>query len=105
MQKTFDERRKFMVDFLKGIDGVVCAEPKGAFYVFADVSAFYGKSFGGAVVSDSLSFAEQALKKGVAVVPGAAFGDDRCIRLSYAISLADIKEGLERLKSFIKELR
>ena len=105
MQKTFDERRKFMVDFLKRIDGVVCTEPKGAFYVFADVSAFYGKSFNGAVVSDSLSFAEQALKKGVAVVPGAAFGDDRCIRLSYAISLADIEEGLERLKSYIKELR
>lgn len=105
MQKTFDERRKYMVKVLQNTENVVCIEPKGAFYVFADVSACYGKKFNGAPINGSLSFADAALNKGVAVVPGLAFGDDKCIRLSYAISLADIKEGLERLKLFIKELK
>lgn len=105
MQKTFDERRIYMVQTLQAIKGVVLPEPKGAFYVFADVSAFYGKSFQGEKVTGSLSFAELALKKGVAVVPGIAFGDDGCIRLSYAISIEDIKEGLKRLAEFIAELK
>lgn len=105
MQKTFDERRKYMVEVLQNTENVVCIEPKGAFYVFADVSACYGKKFNGTPINGSLSFADAALNKGVAVVPGLAFGDDKCVRLSYAISLADIKEGLERLKLFIKELK
>lgn len=105
MQKTFDERRKYMVEVLQNTENVVCIEPKGAFYVFADVSACYGKKFNGEPINGSLSFADAALNKGVAVVPGLAFGDDKCIRLSYAISLSDIKEGLERLKLFIKELK
>lgn len=105
MQKTFDERRKYMVKTLQETKGIVLPEPKGAFYVFADVSAYYGKKFAGEEVKDSLSFANLALKKGVAVVPGAAFGDDNCIRLSYAISLEDVKEGLKRLKEFLAELK
>lgn len=105
MQKTFDERRKYMVEVLQNTENVVCIEPKGAFYVFADVSACYGKKFNDTPINGSLSFADAALNKGVAVVPGLAFGDDKCIRLSYAISLSDIKEGIERLKLFIKELK
>lgn len=104
MQETFNERRKYMVKTLQSTEGIILPEPKGAFYVFADVSAFYGKNFMGEKVKDSLSFAELALKKGVAVVPGIAFGDDDCIRLSYAISIDDIKEGLARLTDFIAEL-
>lgn len=105
MQKTFDERRRYMVKTLCAMQNVICIEPKGAFYVFADVSACYGKSYKGTKISGSLSFAECALDKGVAVVPGVAFGDDDCIRLSYAVSMDDIKEGLIRLEEFIKELR
>lgn len=105
MQKTFDERRRYMVKTLCAMQNVICIEPKGAFYVFADVSACYGKSYKGTIISGSLSFAECALDKGVAVVPGVAFGDDDCIRLSYAVSMDDIKEGLIRLEEFIKELR
>lgn len=105
MRETFDDRRKYMVNRLSEMDGVKYSEPDGAFYVFADVSAFYGKDFNGEKITGSLSFADAALKKGVAVIPGAAFGDDRCIRLSYAISKDDIKEGLDRLCAFIKELR
>ena len=105
MQQVFDERRKYMVKTLQETEGVVCIEPKGAFYVFADVSGCYGKSFRGEKITGSLSFADAALKCGIALVPGIAFGDDNCIRLSYAISIEDIKEGLRRLKEFIGELK
>ncbi len=105
MQKVFDERRQYMVKALQQMEGIVCIEPKGAFYVFVDVSGFYGKSFEGNQIAGSLSFADCALKKGVALIPGIAFGDDNCIRLSYAISLEDIKEGLNRFNEFIKEIK
>ncbi len=105
MQKTFDVRRIFMVDNLKKIEGIKVIEPKGAFYVFVDVSGLYGKSYEGRVVDGSLTFADCALKKGVALIPGIAFGNDDCIRLSYAIAIVDIKEGIDRLAEFIKELK
>ena len=105
MQKVFDERRKFMVDMLKDVKGVECIYPKGAFYVFVDVSALYGKTFDGVKINGSLTFADCALKKGVALIPGVAFGNDDCIRLSYAISIEDIKEGLTRFIEFVNELK
>ncbi|MBE5737335.1 MAG: pyridoxal phosphate-dependent aminotransferase [Clostridiales bacterium] len=105
MQKVFDERRKLMIKELSDVKDIVCIEPKGAFYVFVNVSALYGKKFQGEVVDGSLKFADLALKKGVALIPGVAFGNDECIRLSYAISKEDIMEGLKRLKAFINELQ
>ena len=105
MQKVFNERRILMLEMLDKINGIKCANPKGAFYVFVDVSAHYGKSFDGKIINGSIEFADAALQKGVAVVPGIAFGDDSSIRLSYAISKEDIKEGLNRLKDFIEELK
>lgn len=105
MQKVFDERRVMMIEMLKDVEDIVCITPKGAFYVFVNVSKLYGKTFEGQVIDGSLSFADAALKKGVALIPGIAFGNDECIRLSYAISKEDIKEGLERLIAFIAELK
>ncbi len=105
MREVFDERRKYMIKALGEIDGITFNKPKGAFYVFVNVSEHYGKRYNGELVSDSMSFADLALKRGVALVPGVAFGDDNCIRLSYAISIEDIKEGLDRLKCFIEELK
>ncbi len=105
MQAVFDERRKFMVETLKNIPSIVCVEPDGAFYVFVDVSKLYGKAFNGKVINGSLDFADCALEKGIALIPGVAFGDDNCIRLSYAISIEDIKEGLSRLNEFIREIK
>lgn len=105
MQNVFDERRKLMIEKLSEIDGIVCIEPKGTFYVFVNVSQLYGKKFDGEVIDGSLKFADLALKKGVALIPGVAFGNDECIRLSYAISKEDIIEGLNRLHQFIKELK
>ena len=94
-----------MIEKLSSIKELVCIEPKGAFYVFVDVSKLYGKSFEGVKIDGSLSFADCALKKGIAVIPGIAFGNDNCIRLSYAISKEDIVEGLDRLAQFVSELR
>ena len=104
MQKIFDDRRKYMIGRIKEMKGLSCLEPKGAFYVFVDVSSYYGKTFDGEIINGSLSFAGSALKKGVALIPGIAFGDDNCVRLSYAISKEDIKEGLDRIESFLKEM-
>lgn len=105
MQKTFDARRVYAVERIKAIKGLKCIEPKGAFYVFVDVSDYYGKTFEGEIINGSLSFAGSALKKGVALIPGVAFGNDNCVRLSYAISMEDIKEGIDRIESFLKELK
>ncbi len=105
MHATFDERRRYMVGRLQKMKGVICPEPMGAFYAFADVSALYGKSYKGKKIEGSLQFADAALSEGVALIPGIAFGDDHSVRLSYAISMEDIKEGLDRLERFISELK
>ncbi len=105
MVQTFDKRRKYMVETLKKIEGIECIEPKGAFYTFVNVKNCIGKSFRGQKINGSLDFANYALQKGVAVIPGGAFGADDCIRLSYAISMEDIKEGLKRFAEFISEVQ
>lgn len=104
MVKTFDERRRYMIDFINGVKGLTCAEPDGAFYLFIDVSYFYGKTFEGQKIDGSLSFAEALLKNGVAVIPGVCFGDDNAIRLSSSVAMNEIKEGLKRIKEFTEAL-
>ena len=105
MVKVLDERRQYLYENAQKIDGFKCVRPKGAFYLFVDVSKHYGKSFDGEVITGSLKFADLALRKGVAVIPGVAFGDDNSIRLSYCVSMEDIREGLNRLQEFVKELK
>lgn len=104
MQQIFDERRTLMIEMLRGVKGIECIEPKGAFYVFVNVSNLYGKTYDEVLIDGSLKFADCALKKGVALIPGVAFGNDDCIRLSYALSKEDIVEGLNRFISFVNEL-
>ncbi len=98
-KKQFDSRRHLLVDGLNAIPGITCdPAPTGAFYAFPDVSALYGKEFQGRVINGSLDFADFALEKAqVSVIPGIAFGEDRCVRLSYATSPEKITEGLARL--------
>lgn len=94
MREEFDVRRQFMIAKLNETRGIKLTEPQGAFYVLADISAT-GLS--------SINFAEKLLSKhNVAVVPGAAFGNDNTIRLSYACSFEDISEGLNALEDFCK---
>ena len=105
MVYEFDERRKFMIQLLSEIKEFSVIEPKGAFYVLVDVSSCFGKTYQGEKINGSMDFSKNALKKGVAVIPGIAFGVDNCVRLSYAISKEDIKVGILRLKEFTKELK
>lgn len=92
MVAAFAKRRDLIHGLISAIPGVKCPKPQGAFYVFADVSAFG---------MDSLTFAQRLLEeRHVAVVPGVAFGDDKCVRLSYACSEANIAEGLRRMADF-----
>ncbi|HBF86223.1 MAG TPA: aspartate aminotransferase, partial [Clostridiales bacterium] len=81
MVGEFDSRRNLLCDLLSETDGIKFLKPKGAFYVFADVSRFYGKSADGEKIEGSVGFAKALLKKGVAVIPGKAFGADNCVRL------------------------
>ena len=99
MREAFDERRKEIVALLNAIDGVQCPEPMGAFYVFPQVSEHY-KRFG---VDGSIPFCEKMLEEAkVGCVPGGPFGDDACIRLSYATSPKNIREGLKRITEYLK---
>lgn len=98
MVKEFEKRRDAMVDGLNGIKGVSCFKPQGAFYVFANISGVYGRTFEGKALRGSADIAGYLLDNaGVAVVPGEPFGDDAYIRLSYATSLKNVVEGVKRI--------
>ena len=106
MMHEFARRRKIMVEGLNAIPGIVCPEPGGAFYAFPNVSSFYGKSYNGKPINGSDSFAEFLLEEAkVAVVPGSGFGADGNIRLSYAVSVEDIKKGIERIGDAVSKLK
>jgi len=103
MRREFERRGEHLAKRLNAIDGVECVPPTGAFYCFPDVSAHYGRTLGGLDVTDSMSFAGAALTAArVAVVPGKPFGEDRCIRLSFATSMEQIDKGLDRLEAFLQ---
>ncbi len=106
MKKEFNQRRQYMVDRLNRIPGVRCLEPKGAFYAFPNVSTWYGtRAKNGSVIQNSLDFCDFLLKEAlVACVPGIAFGEDACVRLSYATDLKTIQEGLDRIEQWIAEI-
>jgi aspartate aminotransferase len=106
MRDEFKKRREIIVSGLNAIDGVTCLMPQGAFYVFANVSELFGRSSGDIKITDSVSLSSYLLEAaGVAVVPGAAFGLDSNIRLSYACSAKDIKEGLARIEKAVGDLK
>jgi aspartate aminotransferase len=105
MVREFEQRRNYVVDRLNAMAGLSCFRPMGAFYAFPNVSATYGKQCASGSVTNSTSFTEHLLQTmGVAVVPGVVFGDDRCIRLSFATSMAQLQEGLDRLAQFTTTL-
>lgn len=105
MRKVFDSRREKLLKLIEGIDGVSAVEPDGAFYVMLVVGGLYGKKCGDKTIDGSIAFADALLEKEkVATIPGISFGADDCVRLSYALSDADIEEGLARIKRFVAEL-
>jgi len=102
MRTAFDRRRRLMVDMLNDIDGVVCPEPRGAFYAYPSVREVLGREIGGRTPQTSAELAELILDQvEVAVVPGEAFGTPGYLRLSYALSDEDLVEGVGRLQKLL----
>jgi aspartate aminotransferase len=105
MTTAFAERRNYIINRLSKIPGVSCYKPVGAFYVFPNFSSHYGKSYQGKKIANSADLADFFLDVArVAVVPGVEFGADPFERLSYATSMEDIKEGLNRIEEALKKL-
>ncbi len=105
MVEEFRKRRNAIVEKLNAMPGVTCMLPQGAFYVFPDVSALFGRSYKGIVISNSSDLTAFLLDEAnIAVVPGVDFGHDNHIRLSYATSLKNIEKGMERVKNAVMKL-
>ena len=105
MVGEFQKRRDVIVAALNDIPDVKCLLPEGAFYVFPNVSGVYGRSYKGKKIIGSTELIDYLLDEAnVATVPGAAFGSDDHIRLSYATSLKNIEEGVKRIKNAIAKL-
>ena len=104
MKKAFDERRKYMVERINAIEGVSCLMPQGAFYVMMNISALKGKTIAGKLIESADDFAEVFLEEElVAVVPGNGFEAPDYVRWSYATSLENIKEGIDRLEKLLSK--
>ncbi len=105
MTEAFLPRRDFFVKDLESIEGVSCVNPKGAFYVFPNFSSYYGRSFKGNPIKDSVALADYFLDEAqVASVPGAAFGADDFIRFSFATSMDVLHDGMDRIKKALAAL-
>ena len=103
MRKVFEERRNYIVERMNSIEGVSCIMPEGAFYVMMNIEKLKGKTIGGTVINTSDDFAMAFLEKElVAVVPCSGFGAPDFVRWTYATSMDNIKEGLNRLERFLK---
>jgi len=105
MVSAFAQRRNYIVDRLNKMSGVSCCKPVGAFYVFPNFSSYYGKAYQGKKIENSTHLADYFLDVAkVAVVPGVEFGADPFERLSFATSMENIKEGLDRIQEALKKL-
>ncbi|MCX9190562.1 pyridoxal phosphate-dependent aminotransferase [Carbonactinospora thermoautotrophica] len=106
MKEAFDRRRRTIVRMLNEIPGVTCPEPQGAFYAYPSVKGVLGKEIRGRRPQTSAELAELILEEvEVAVVPGEAFGTQGYLRLSYALSDADLTEGVQRIHKLLAEAR
>lgn len=102
MVVEFDKRRKYIVERLNNMDGISCIMPKGAFYIFPNVSRLFKRGIAGQIVNTSIEFVNLVLDKAkVAFVPGEAFGSKSHVRISYAMSMESIKEGMNRLEGLL----
>ena len=101
----FQHKRDMVMTAMNSIPGLVCPRPQGAFYVFPDISCAFGKSHGGKVIGTDVDFCNALLDaKGVACVPGSAFGEPKSLRISYTCPSAQLPEGLKRFVDFFTEL-
>ena len=101
----FQAKRDQVLAAVTSIPGVICPRPEGAFYVFPDISVAFGKSHNGVKIANDVDLCNALLEsKGVACVPGSAFGEPRAIRISYTCKRAELTDGLKRLQQFFAEL-
>jgi len=101
----FQSKRDQVMAVMDAIPGIVCPRPQGAFYVFPDVSAYFGKSHGDTLIGNDVDFCNALLEtKGVACVPGSAFGEPRALRISYTCPTPQLAPGLARIQEFCAEL-
>jgi aspartate aminotransferase len=102
----FSARRDRVLAALTSVPGVSCPRPQGAFYVFPDISCAFGRSHQGTTIANDVDFCAALLdRKGVATVPGSAFGEPRALRISYTCPEAQLDSGLSRIVEFFSELR
>ena len=101
----FQAKRDSVMAVMDSIPGVICPRPQGAFYVFPDISCAFGKSHGTTRIDNDVDFCNALLEaKGVACVPGSAFGEPRALRISYTCPSAQLPEGMRRFQEFFSEL-
>lgn len=106
MLKAFTDRRKRILELLRAIPGIACAEPDGAFYVFPRIDAYFGKKHGDTVIATADDLCMYLLNTAhVSTVTGTAFGEPACIRLSFANSMANIEKAMERIKKALADLQ
>ncbi len=106
MVKEYHNRRDYVLQRLAEIPDVTCNKPEGAFYVFPNLSAYYGKQFNGTQINNSLDMTGFLLDEAnVAVVPGGAFGAGNHIRISYATSMRELERGLDRMERALGKLQ
>jgi aspartate aminotransferase len=102
----FQAKRDQVLAAMNAIPGVVCPRPQGAFYVFPDISCAFGKSHDGVKIENDVDFCNALLDaKGVACVPGSAFGEPRALRISYTCPTPQLAPGLQRFQEFFAELK
>jgi len=105
MAQAFEQRRNFVVRRLNAIPGITSNTPRGAFYIFPNIADLFGRRAQGRPLTTAAAVAGYLLDAaGVAVVPGDAFGDDHYMRISYASSMAELEDGLERIDQAVQQL-
>ena len=106
MTKEFARRRARVLEIVKDIPGVICSEPDGAFYIFPDVSYYYGKKDGASVITNAADLSMYLLNTAhVSSVMGDAFGEPKCVRFSFANNMEKIEEGWKRIKVALDKLQ
>jgi aspartate aminotransferase len=106
MTKEFTRRRARVMELVKDIPGFICSEPEGAFYIFPDVSAYYGKKDGDTVIKNAADFSMYLLNTAhVSSVMGDAFGEPQCVRFSFANSMPNIEKAWVRIKEALGKLK
>ena len=106
MVEAFKQRRNYVIGALKKMPGIKVSEPGGAFYAFPDISSFFGKSYGDFTINSADDMSMYLIHEAhVATVCGSAFGDDHCIRFSFATSMTNLMTAMESIAAALQKLK